>query len=172
MAYDKTLIQDKGFSHNWRNKVELDTKGCLDPKEIEEADFATLDNFMTGITPTPGDVIDSANYWVDEDNTNAEVTGFARTWAITGNVLQGDPACDFIQMLEDTEATGDNAKTLVRFTKANGVVKVYQCTIENIVTIGGNGNAKSTLSFTIAANGMPAISNLADETGDDGGQGK
>lgn len=167
---DKNVVQKTGFSHNWRNKVEVDTKGGLDPKNIEDAVFATLDRFMTGITPTPGDVIDSANYWVDEDNTNAEVTGFARTWAIAGNVLQGDPACDFIQMLEDTEATGDKAKTLVRFTKANGVVKVYQCTIENIVTIGGNGNAKSALSFTIAANGMPAISNLADES--ENGDGK
>lgn len=164
---DKSVVQKTGFSHNWRNKVEIDTTGAIDPKNITESNFATLDNFMTGITPTPGDVIDSANYWVDEDNTNSEVTGHARTWAITGNVLQGDKACDYIQSLEDTDATGDAAKTLVRFTKANGVVKIYQCTIEDIVTIGGNGNAKSTLSFKIAANGVPATSNLNDGT--DGG---
>lgn len=160
---DKSIIQKTGFSHNWRNKVEIDIKGNLDPKNVDEAEFATFDKFMTGITPTPGDVIDNSQYWADEDNSNAEVTGYARTWAVTGNVLQGDDACDYIQGLEDKEATGDDAKTLVRFSKANGVVKVYQCTIENIVTIGGNGNAKSTLSFTLAANGTPAISSLNDE---------
>lgn len=152
-----------GFSHNWRNGIEIDTAGNLDPAQATDATFVTLAAFMTGITPTPGDVVENANYWADKDNSHSDVTGHARTWAITGNVLQGDPACDFIQGLEDKEATGDDVKTLARFTKANGVVKVYQVTVQNIVTIGGNGNAKSTLTFTLAANGMPVTSTV-DET--------
>lgn len=148
----------KGFTHNWKNSIEIDTKGGLDPvADLAAASFASLAAFITGITPTPGDVIDSSIYFIDEDNSNSEVTGHARTWAVTGNVLQGDAACDFLQKLEDEDATGDGAKTLVRFTKANGTVKVYQCTIENIVTVGGNGNAKSTMTFTIAANGVANI---------------
>jgi hypothetical protein len=146
-----------GFSHNWRNHIYIDVAGNKDPKDTSKADFKTLDNFITGITPTPGDKIDSSNYWVDKDNTNHEVTGHDRTWNITGNVLQGDPACDYIQSLEDNDVTGDDVKTLVKFTKANGVVKIYQCSIENIVTIGGNGNAKSNMTFTLAANGMAEV---------------
>lgn len=153
------------FTHNWKNDVEVDINGNQDPSDTSNTNFKSLKKFMTTLTPTPGDVIDNASYYADEDNTNSEVTGHNRSWAIAGNVLQGDPACDFIQKLEDSDAVGNGAKTLVRFTKANGTVKVYNCSIENIVTIGGNGNTKSTLTFTIDANGKPVIGSATAVTG-------
>jgi hypothetical protein len=155
-------VLTKGFSHNWRNHLEVDVaQSGLDPNNVgTTADFESLDNFMTGITPTPGDVVDSAIYWVDQDNNNAEVTGHARTWAVTGNVLQGDKACDFFQKIEDTDATGDDAKALFKLTKANGSVRTFVGTIENVVTLGGKGNAKSTMSLTIAQVGVAVHSTI------------
>lgn len=151
-----------GFSHNWRNSIEIDVTGSMDPTNIESAQFESLAAFITGITHTPGDVIDNSIYFINKDETSPEVTGHARTWAVTGNVLQGDPACDYLQKLEDTDATGDDVKTLVRMTKANGTIRVFLATLENIITIGGNGNAKSTMTFTIAQDGVAEMSKADD----------
>ncbi|RRG08820.1 MAG: hypothetical protein DUD32_10110 [Lactobacillus sp.] len=153
---------EKNFTHNWRNDVEIDTSGSLDPTNIANAKFSSLAAFITGITHTPGDVIDNAIYFADKDENSPEVTGHARTWAVTGNVLQGDPACDYLQGLEDKDATGNDAKTLVRITKANGTVRIFLATLENIITIGGNGNTKSTMTFTIAQNGAAVFSKVGD----------
>lgn len=156
-------VLTKGFSHNWRNHMLVDVaQSGLDPNNVgSTADFETLDNFMTGVTPAAGDVIDSVAYWANKDESSPEVTGHAHTWALTGNVLQGDKAADFFQKLEDTDATGDDAKALFRYVKANGTVRTFVGTIENIVTAGGNGNTKSTMSFTIAQNGAAAFSTVA-----------
>ncbi|MFT8491561.1 phage tail tube protein [Oenococcus sicerae] len=153
------------FTHNWKNDVEIDINGNQDPSDTSNSNFKSLKDFMTTLTPTPGDVIDNASYYGDKDNTNSEVTGHNRSWAVAGNVLQGDPACDFVQSLEDSDAVGNAAKTLVRFTKANGTVKIYNCSLENIVTIGGNGNTKSNLTFTIDANGPAVVSTATAVTG-------
>lgn len=168
-------VLTQGFSHNWRNHMLVDVaQSGLDPNNVAStADFETLDNFMSGITPAAGDVIDSVIYWANKDDSSPEVTGHARTWAVTGNVLQGDKAASFFQKLEDTDATGDDAKALFRYVKANGTVKTFVGTIENIVTAGGNGNTKSTMSFTIAQNGVAVASTVAalNGTTTTGGQG-
>lgn len=144
------------FAHNWRTKFEIDTKGGLDPTaDVAAASFQDMHAFLTGVTPSSGDVIANDVYFSDEDNSNSEVTGHAKTLAITGNVLIGDPACDYIRKLEAEDATGNADKTLLRITEVDGSVRVQQVTVENIVLMGGNGNAKRTLSFTLAFNGKP-----------------
>jgi hypothetical protein len=149
------------FPHNWRYDVEIDTAGGLDPTNIENAKFASIAAFTTNIVPAPGDVINNTAYYIDKDASNAEVTGHAKTYAITGNVLIGDPACDYILNLEKMDATGNDAKTLMRLTYPDGTTKVMSVTVENIVPAGGNGNAKANLTFTLAQNGTAIVTDPA-----------
>lgn len=148
------------FVHNWRNDVAIDVLGNMDVNADEsKTAFKSLKAFMTGFTPASGDTIDTASYFIDEDNNNPEVTGHAKTIAVTGNTLVGDPACDYLRHLEQTDATGNDAKTLMRLTYADGTVRTQLITIENIVFAGGNGNAKSTFTCTFAYIGKGKLEN-------------
>lgn len=161
MSEDNTKTQPY-FPHNWRYGVEIDTAGGLDPENITNAKFASIAAFTTNIVPAPGDVINNTAYYIDKDASNSEVTGHAKKYAITGNVLIGDPACDYILNLEKADATGDDAKTLMRFTYPDNTTKVMSVTVENIVPSGGNGNAKANLTFTLAQNGTAVVTKPGD----------
>lgn len=146
------------FPHNWQTGYFIDTKGGLDPKVTTDANFASLAAFTTGVTPAPNDVNDTSIYFADEDNASPEKTGTAYTWAVTGHVLVGDPACDYIVGLYQSHATGNAAKTLLKIVYPNGKTLITRVVVQSIVVGGGNGNAKQTLTFTLAESGRGILS--------------
>lgn len=149
------------FPHNWQTGYFIDIKGGLDPKTATtttSASFASLAAFVTGVTPAPNDVNDTSIYFADEDNASPEKTGTAYTWAVTGHVLVGDPACDYILKLYQTHATGNAAKTLLKIVYPNGKTLITRVVVQSIVVGGGNGNAKQTLTFTLAESGKGILS--------------
>lgn len=146
------------FPHNWQTGYFIDTTGSLDPKTTTSASFASLAAFVTGVTPAPNDVTDSSIYFADEDNASPEKTGTAYTWAVTGHVLVGDPACDYIMNLYQSHATGNAAKTLLKIVYPNGKTMITRVVVQSIVVGGGNGNAKQTLTFTLAESGKGVLS--------------
>ena len=146
------------FPHNWQTGYFIDTKGGLDPKSTTSASFASLAAFTTGVTPAPNDVSDTSIYFADEDNASPEKTGTAYTWAVTGHVLVGNPACDYIMNLYQTHATGNAAKTLLKIVYPNGKTLITRVVVQSIVVGGGNGNAKQTLTFTLAESGKGVLS--------------
>lgn len=141
------------FPHNWQTGYFIDTTGGLDPAASTTASFASLAAFVTGVTPAPNDVSDTSIYFADEDNASPEKTGTAYTWAVTGHVLVGDPACNYILNLYQTHATGNAAKTLLKIVYPNGKTLITRVVVQSIVVGGGNGNAKETLTFTLAESG-------------------
>lgn len=146
------------FPHNWQTGYFIDTTGGLDPKATVSANFESLAAFTTGVTPAPNDVSDSSIYFADEDNASPEKTGTAYTWAVTGHVLVGDPACDYIVGLYQSHATGNAAKTLLKIVYPNGKTLITRVVVHSIVVGGGNGNAKETLTFTLAESGKGVLS--------------
>lgn len=146
------------FPHNWQTGYFIDTAGGLDPAASTTASFASLAAFVTGVTPAPNDVSDTSIYFADEDNASPEKTGSAYTWAVTGHVLVGDPACNYILNLYQTHATGNAAKTLLKIVYPNGKTLITRVVVQSIVVGGGNGNAKQTLTFTLAESGKGVLS--------------
>ncbi len=146
------------FPHNWQTGYFIDTNGGLDPKTTTNASFASLAAFTTGVTPAPNDVSDTSIYFADEDNASPEKTGTAYTWAVTGHVLVGDPACNYIMNLYQNHATGNDAKTLLKIVYPNGKTLITRVVVQSIVVGGGNGNAKQTLTFTLAESGKGVLS--------------
>jgi hypothetical protein len=146
------------FPHNWQTGYFIDTAGGLDPAASTTASFASLAAFVTGVTPAPNDVSDTSIYFADEDNASPEKTGSAYTWAVTGHVLVGDPACNYILNLYQTHATGNAAKTLLKIVYPNGKTLITRVVVQSIVVGGGNGNAKETLTFTLAESGKGILS--------------
>lgn len=146
------------FPHNWQTGYFIDTTGGLDPASSTTASFASLAAFVTGVTPAPNDVSDTSIYFADEDNASPEKTGTAYTWAITGHVLVGDPACNYILGLYQSHATGNAAKTLLKIVYPNGKTLITRVVVQSIVVGGGNGNAKETLTFTLAESGKGILS--------------
>lgn len=146
------------FPHNWQTGYFIDTTGGLDPAASTNASFASLAAFVTGVTPAPNDVSDTSIYFADEDNASPEKTGSAYTWAVTGHVLVGDPACNYILNLYQTHATGNAAKTLLKIVYPNGKTLITRVVVQSIVVGGGNGNAKETLTFTLAESGKGILS--------------
>ena len=146
------------FPHNWQTGYFIDTTGGLDPAASTTASFASLAAFVTGVTPAPNDVSDTSIYFADEDNASPEKTGTAYTWAVTGHVLVGDPACNYILNLYQTHATGNAAKTLLKIVYPNGKTLITRVVVQSIVVGGGNGNAKETLTFTLAESGKGVLS--------------
>lgn len=146
------------FPHNWQTGYFIDTTGGLDPATSTNASFSSLAAFVTGVTPAPNDVSDTSIYFADEDNASPEKTGSAYTWAVTGHVLVGDPACNYILNLYQTHATGNAAKTLLKIVYPNGKTLITRVVVQSIVVGGGNGNAKETLTFTLAESGKGILS--------------
>lgn len=146
------------FPHNWQTGYFIDTAGGMDPAASTTASFASLAAFVTGVTPAPNDVNDTSIYFADEDNASPEKTGTAYTWAVTGHVLVGDPACNYILNLYQSHATGNAAKTLLKIVYPNGKTLITRVVVQSIVVGGGNGNAKETLTFTLAESGKGILS--------------
>ncbi len=146
------------FPHNWQTGYFIDTTGGLDPATPTNASFASLAAFVTGVTPAPNDVSDTSIYFADEDNASPEKTGTAYTWAVTGHVRVGDPACNYIMNLYQNHATGNAAKTLLKIVYPNGKTLITRVVVQSIVVGGGNGNAKQTLTFTLAESGKGVLS--------------
>lgn len=141
--------------HGWQNDVQLDITGGTDPTNLEGADFETIQKFTRSFTWAGGDVLDANGYLIDKDSTNTDVTGHAATMAITGTMMLGDLCAEYIMSL--LLATGLKRRTRAKVTMASGMQIVSECVIENIVPLGGNGNAKCTYTFTIALVGNPVV---------------
>ncbi|WP_204988058.1 phage tail tube protein [Sporolactobacillus pectinivorans] len=143
------------FNLNFKNKFEIDTAGTLDPTVTTGATFVTIAKGIQTVTPAPGDTTDNTPYYDGQGFSQTDRTGINFSLAFAGNRVEGDPAQDFIVSKEF--ALGDEAKTLLRWTKTDGTVIIAQVSLTAITASGGAANAKQTFSFTANFNGLPAV---------------
>lgn len=141
------------FDLNWRNKLEIAVDGQSDPAKADEAKWAPLAAGINNITPAGNDTATNDQYYDGEGFGSADVTSKRFQLTIAGHRLAGDPAQDFVasKML----AIGDDLKTLLRVTFADGSQVYGVVTLTNIVPTGGQPGAKQTFSFVAVFNGKP-----------------
>lgn len=141
------------FEQNYRNLLEIDTSGQTDLSKDTIATWKALSEGITTITPSANDKTDETPYWAGQGATETDVTGKTLKFSVAGHRKEGDPAQDYVAGL--FLKTGEQVKTLVRWTDAQGNAIEMVGTITAIVPFGGAANAKETFSFTISANGQP-----------------
>ena len=92
-------------------------------------------------------------YYDGEGFGTSDVTSKRYQFTVAGHRVYGDKAQDYIasKMLE----IGDNLKTLMRVTFADGSQVYGIVTLTNIVPAGGQPGAKQTFSFVAVFNGKP-----------------
>ena len=141
------------FDLNWRNKLEIAVDGQSDPAKADEAKWAPLAAGINNITPAGNDTATNDQYYDGEGFGSADVTSKRFQLTIAGHRLAGDPAQDFVasKML----AIGDDLKTLLRVTFADGSQVYGVVTLTNIVPTGGQPGTKQTFSFVAVFNGKP-----------------
>lgn len=141
------------FLLNWQNKIEIAIDGETDVSKADDAKWALLAAGINNLTPAENDTTANDEYYDGEGFGTSDVTSKRYQFTIAGHRVYGDPAQDFIasKML----AIGDDLKTLLRVTFADGSQVYGVVTLTNIVPAGGQPGAKQTFSFVAVFNGKP-----------------
>ncbi len=141
------------FLLNWQNKIEIATDGLAHADSIEQATWARLAAGINNLTPAGNDTTVNDEYYDGEGFGTSDVTSKRYQFTVAGHRVYGDKAQDYIasKMLE----IGDNLKTLMRVTFADGSQVYGVVTLTNIVPAGGQPGAKQTFSFVAVFNGKP-----------------
>lgn len=141
------------FLLNWQNKIEIAIDGEVDVSKADNAKWARLAAGINNLTPAENDTTANDEYYDGEGFGTSDVTSKRYQFTIAGHRVYGDPAQDFIasKMLE----IGDNLKTLLRVTFADGSQVYGVVTLTNIVPAGGQPGAKQTFSVVAVFNGKP-----------------
>lgn len=143
------------FLMNFKNTLEIDTKGGQELADAESATWAFLSAGITTMTPSAAETADTSAYWDGEGQSETDITGKNVSFAIAGHRKHGDAAQDYIA--SKFFDIGDSLRTLARWKDSAGNTYTCKATMTAIVPFGGNANAKETFSCTIAFNGKPEV---------------
>lgn len=141
------------FLLNWQNKIEIAVDDETDITQAATAKWARLAAGINNLTPAENDTTANDEYYDGEGFGTSDVTSKRYQFTIAGHRVYGDAAQDYIakKMLE----IGDNLKTLLRVTFADGSQVYGVVTLTNIVPAGGQPGAKQTFSVVCVFNGKP-----------------
>lgn len=147
-----------GFPTNSTNYIFIDTKptvnsaGDVDLADLTTGTWARLAGGISSATYSGNETTSNDQYMDGDGYGDTSVDAKRGSLALTGNRKIGDPAQEYIasKML----AIGNSVRTRMIWIE-NGNVVVASVTLSNIVTTGGNANAKQTFSLTINFNGRP-----------------
>ena len=141
------------FLLNWQNKLEIATDGLTNADDITKAKWARLAAGINNLTPAENDTTANDEYYDGEGFGTSDVTSKRYQFTVAGHRVYGDPAQNYIasKMLD----IGDDLKTLMRVTFADGSQVYGVVTLTNIVPAGGQPGAKQTFSFVAVFNGKP-----------------
>ena len=136
---------------NFQNLFEINTK-----PGATTATWARIASGISSCTPANNENVDQTAYLDGDGYGSSDVIGMQKTYAFSGHRVVGDTAQDYI-FNELQETLGDNRKTQIRHTDANGKIVQGECTVCNIVEGGGDANAKTEISFEVHINGKPSV---------------
>lgn len=143
------IIMGKTFPLNFQNLFEINTT-----PGATTATWARIASGISSCTPANNENVDQTAYLDGDGFGSSDVIGMQKTYAFSGHRVVGDTAQDYI-FNELQETLGDNRKTQIRHTDANGKIITGDCTVCNIVEGGGDANAKTEISFEVHINGKP-----------------
>ena len=146
---DNVVVEDIGFAQNYTNLYFIN----ITPGAASKT-WARLGAGINSVTPAGNEVIDQANYYDGEGVADSEVTGGQPIFSFAGHRRLGDPAQDWIasKLIE----YGGSRRTQFLWIEPNGGRLEGDCTVANLVTTGGDPNAKGTFSCEVHLNGRPS----------------
>ena len=141
------------FLLNWRNKIEIATDGLDHVDDVDNAKWDRLAAGINNLTPADNDTTANDEYYDGEGFGTSDVTSKRYQFTVAGHRVYGDPAQDYVasKILD----IGDDLKTLMRVTFADGSMVYGIVTLTTIVPAGGQPGAKQTFSFVAVFNGKP-----------------
>ena len=148
-----TELDTKGAPLNVVNKLFIDIYGYTTLNDLETGNWGRLATKIQTITPSANETTNNNSYYDGEGFGTSDVTSKRYQFTVAGHRVYGDPAQDYIasKMLD----IGDDLKTLMRVTFADGSQVYGVVTLTNIVPAGGQPGAKQTFSFVAVFNGKP-----------------
>lgn len=147
-----------GFPNNAINYIFIDTNpavnsaGDVDLADLTTGTWARLASGILSVTYSSNETTTNDQYMDGDGYGDTSVDAKRGSLALTGNRNIGDPAQEYIS--GKLLAIGNSVRTRMIWIE-NGNVVVTSVTLSNIVTTGGNANAKQTFSLTINFNGRP-----------------
>lgn len=141
---------DIAFALNYTNLFMID----ITPNG-ESRTWARIGAGINSFEPSTNETVSDDAYYDGEGLTFSDVTGGQVVHSFSGHRLYGDAAQDYIASLETSY--GEQRKTTYKRVAPDGSVLEGSCTIANIVTGGGDPNAKGTFSFELRLNGRPTF---------------
>ena len=138
------------FSLNNRVLVEVDTTPATSTRT-----YVRLAKGITSAVDSHNDSTDDTAYLDGGGYGNSDVIGKQYTLSVSGHRVIGNTAQDYIVGLQGE--FGDDAKTWVRYTRANGHRTTAYVSATEIVDAGGDANAKTEFSVNFKGCGAPTI---------------
>ncbi len=123
----------------------------------ESATWASMGAFMKNMSQSLNEVLYQATYWDDKGWGSTEVTGAQLTLTVTGDVKQGDTACEYLMSDKVLYGIGEARKSHLRLTKGTKSI-IWPVTLANITPAYGDSGTVNALTITIHGNGRPTIS--------------
>ena len=118
--------------------------------------WASMGAFMKNMASTFNEVLVQGAYYADKGWGSTHVTGGQLSLTVTGDVKNGDAACDYILSDKVMYEFGAARQTHLKLKKGTKVI-IWPVTLANITPGYGDANQPNTLTVTIHGNGKPAI---------------
>lgn len=145
-------------------EMNYETETFLNIKpDGDTATWASFDGFMKNMNQSLGEQLYQAAYYKDEGWGSTIVTGGQMTLTVTGDVMPGDAACDYLLSPEVMYKFGANRFSHLKLQKGTKYV-IWPVTLANITPAYGDGNAVNALTVTIHGNGKPTLGVVEAET--------
>lgn len=141
---------DIAFALNYTNLFMID----ITPSAATHT-WARVGAGINSFDQASNETVSDDAYYDGEGMSSSDVTGGQIVHTFAGHRKYGDPAQDYIASLENVY--GESRKTTYRRIAPDGTVLEGNATIANIVTGGGDPNAKGTFSFELRLNGRPTL---------------
>lgn len=141
---------------NFETEAFINTAGSDAASPI----WSSMANLTKNMSQSLNEVLDQATYYANKGWGSTEVVGAQLTLTLTGSVMPGDAACDFLLSDDVMYGLGAKRKNHLKLVKGKKEI-IWPITIANITPGYGDAGAINALTVTIHGNGRPAISTSA-----------
>ena len=110
------------------------------------------------------EVVQTVQFLIDNGYGSSWVAGMQKKLNMTGRYVKGNEFCEWLNSVEDE--IGTKRITNFRMTRFGKQI-TCSITLENVVIGGGTAQDGAPITFTIAFNGKPTVTNVSDTNNND-----
>ena len=123
--------------------------------------WAPFGGFMKNMAQSLGETLYQAAYYKDKGWGSTIVTGGQMTLTVTGDVMPGDEACDYLLSSDVLYQFGAARFSHLKLQKGDTYV-IWPITLANITPAYGDAGAVNALTVTIHGNGQPVTGTVTE----------